>query len=109
MHFEPRKEVMCQGDQVNLVVSIWISILKMIIMRRSVYLEASKIDLPINRQKSIKLRKFLLDSFENFMKVAQFDLIDDEQIPHWVHLALAKLQKKVRHMIMLKAKEMFEG
>ena len=67
LKFNSRNEIMFQGDQFNLIICSWISILKSLMVRRSVFLEPNKLKNPINGRKSEQLRDLLMTSFMKFL------------------------------------------
>ena len=106
--FVARKEVIYQGDKLNLIIEVWISILKCIGARRSVYLEASKYGNIMNYRKSDKIREDIAFLFEYFIKHIDMGLLVDGKTPGWVNRALIKLQKKVKRMILRRALDFYD-
>lgn len=105
--FNSREELIYQGDKLNLIVNIWISLLKSVITLRSVSLESSKFGRPLKAKMSDVIRDEIIKSFKMFMKKINFEYLDPE-VPVWADNSFKKLQKKVKKKILRKAKEHFE-
>lgn len=90
LKFNSRNEILFMGDEFNLMVCSWISILKSLMVRRSAFLEPNKVKNPINGKKSDKLRDMLLRNFMRFL--SELDLKSTKNIlGPWVIKAFEKL------------------
>lgn len=105
--FNSREEIIYQGDKLNLIVNIWISLLKSVVTLRTVSLESAKFNRPVIGRKSEVLRDEILNQFKRFMKGVNFEYLDSA-VPTWVGEKLTTLQRKARRIIMKKAREHFE-
>lgn len=108
LSFNSREEMIYQGDKLNLIVNIWISLLKSVVTLRTVSLESSKFGKIHIARKSEILRDDILDQFKRFMKGVNFKFLDPK-IPRWVENSIKVLQGRVRRLIMKKAREHFEN
>lgn len=90
LKFDSRNEIMFSGDQFNLIICSWISILKSLMVRRSAFLEPNKLKNPINGKKSEQLRDQLMKFFLEFLK--QLDLKKTKNtLGSWTILSIEKL------------------
>lgn len=105
--FNSREEMTYQGDKINLIVSIWISLLRSVVALRSVSLESSKFGRPVVLRKSEFLRDKILRMFHGFLKGINFKYLQ-RKTPSWVEKSIGGFQEEVKSQILKKAKEHFE-
>lgn len=101
----PRENLNVMGDHCNMLVESWIMILRSLVSQRTVYLEATRAENTLNKQKSDKLKQQIFSAFFNFIK----SLYPEEivlQKPFWINERIIVFQRKFRSVLRMKARQM---
>lgn len=106
--FNSREQIVYQGDEFNLLMNIWISVIRALVVKRNSALESSKIRVVLNGLKSERLKEQMTGYFIGFLKAVKLSSIEQKMVKPKTLRALVKLQRRVKKRIMTKAHSFFE-
>ena len=105
--FKPRDQIAYQGDEFNLLMNIWISVIKAFIVKRNSVLESSKLRVVLNGLKSEKLKEQMTGHFLGFLKAINVSSLEQKLLRPRMLRAIVKLQRKVKKFIMTRKHSFF--
>ena len=91
LRFVPREQISFQGDEFNLLMNIWISIIKAMMVKRNSTLESSKLRVLLNGKRSRKLKEQMTGYFLGFLKAIRMAPLEQKLIKPRTLRAIIKL------------------